>query len=63
MNSDEFDREFDLEKSNYIIPSEIELTQDEITMLRSHGITVWEADKMSKEEIEDAYNWAIENGY
>jgi hypothetical protein len=52
-----------LKMSEYLIPSEIELTDDEIAMLRSHGITVWEADKMSKEELEDAYNWAIENGY
>ena len=49
--------------SEYIIPSEIDLTDDEIAMLKGHGITVWEVDKMSKEELEDAYNWCIENGY
>jgi hypothetical protein len=52
-----------LKMSEYLIPSEIELTDDEIAMLRSHGITVWEADKMSKEELEAAYSWAIENEY
>jgi hypothetical protein len=50
-----------LKMSEYLIPSEIELTDNEIAMLRSHGITVWEVDKMSKEELETAYNWAIEN--
>lgn len=49
--------------SEYIIPSEIDLTDNEIAMLRSHGITVWEVDKMSKEELESAYNWCVENGY
>lgn len=49
--------------NDYIIPSKIQLTDEEITMLRSHGITVWESDKMSKQELQDAYNWLIENGY
>jgi hypothetical protein len=49
--------------NEYLIPSEIELTQEEIAMLRSHGITVWESDKMSKQELQEAYDWLIANGY
>jgi hypothetical protein len=46
----------------YMIPSEIELTDAEKAMLRSHGITVWEPHKMSKQELQEAYDWLIENG-
>jgi hypothetical protein len=49
--------------NEYLIPSEIELTDAEKTMLRSHGITIWELDKMSKQEVQEAYDWLIENGY
>ena len=48
---------------DYIIPSEIKLTEDEIKMFEAHGIKVFQVDKMSKEELQEAYIWAIENGY
>jgi virulence-associated protein VagC len=48
---------------DYLIPSEIELTEPEIEMLRSHGFTVLQPEKMSKEELQDTYDWLIENGY
>jgi hypothetical protein len=50
-------------RDEYLIPSEIELTEPEIEMLRSHGFTVWQPDKMSKEELQEVYDWLIENGY
>lgn len=46
----------------YSIPSEIELTDEEKDMLRGHGFTIWELDKMSKQELEDAYKWLLDNG-
>ena len=49
--------------NEYLIPSEIELTDAEKDMLRSHGITVWEPEKMSKQELQEAYDWLIKNGY
>lgn len=48
---------------DYIIPAEIELTDSEKVMLRNHGFTVWQVDKMSKQELQDAYDWLIANGY
>ena len=40
----------------YIVGSDIELTDLEINMLKGHGFKVWELDKMSKEEL-DEYGW------
>ncbi len=47
----------------YNIPSEVELTQSEIKMFESHGIEVWQVDKMSKEELQEKYDWLIKHGY
>ena len=49
--------------NEYLIPSEIELTDADKTMLRSHGFIVWEPAKMSKQELQEAYDWLVENGY
>ena len=46
---------------DYIVGSDIELTDLEINMLKGHGFKVWELDKMSKEELEDAQNWLESN--
>jgi hypothetical protein len=49
--------------NEYLIPSEIELTDAEKDMLRGNGFIVWELDKMSKQELQEAHDWLIENGY
>lgn len=49
--------------NEYIIPSHIELTDEEKSMLRSHGVEVWELDKMSKKELQKVHDWLIANGY
>jgi hypothetical protein len=49
--------------NEYMIPSEIQLTDEEKDMLRGHGFTVWEPHKMSKQELQEAYDWLVENGY
>lgn len=48
--------------TDYIIPSEIQLTDAEKDMLRGHGFKIWELDKMSKKELQEAYDWLIANG-
>ena len=55
MNELEFDQEF-------IIPSEIKLTDLEVNMFKSHGIRVFDVEKMSKEELTEAYNYFVKMG-
>jgi hypothetical protein len=59
MNSKDFDREYGLE---YIIPSEIKLTELEVKMFEKNGIRVYDVEKMSRQELQDAYEYFVKMG-
>ena len=51
-----------MEEFEYTVPSEIKLTESEIAMFERNGIRVYVLEKMSKDELQEAYDYFVRIG-